>query len=267
MKLNKRKLINAKCINSIPRTARCISHSHGMTIIEVLVALTLLAIIFALVFLPFTKSLELMRRARAMGALESAMALAMRQMEQELSNARIIYRQRQIDLLDGKSGDDDRYGRLDFVTVASQASTPLAPSSQVITYYGRTRDPNKPFSLKAATLNPRILYRAEYWADQFSAQPNSSNSWYSPNLELWIDQAGETHNAITPLDGTDLAELHFHIDTTTQPMSIVIDMTLQKYDPVKKFERDPTTGKVRPAMLRLRRKKRVWLNEWTELVP
>ena len=237
-----------------------------MTIIEVLVALALLAIIFALVFLPFTKSLELMRRARAMGALESAMALAMRQMEQELNNARIIYRQREIDLLDGESGDDDRYGRLDFVVVDSQAPTPLTPSSRVITYYGRTRFPDKPFSLKPATLNPRVLYRAEYWADQFTAQRNPT-TWYSSNLEPWIDQHGGTHNAITPLDGTDLAELHFHIDTTTQPMSIVIDMTLQRYDPVKKFERDPATGKTRPAMLRLRRKKRVWLNEWTELMP
>ena len=114
-------------------------NKHGMTLVEILVTLALLGIVFSLVILPFTKSFELMRRARAVGSLESAMMLALRQIEQDISRARILYLIKSpYDLWDEKNdnevNDDDSSGRLDIVLANDSYDVLFLPRDKIVTY-------------------------------------------------------------------------------------------------------------------------------------
>jgi prepilin-type N-terminal cleavage/methylation domain-containing protein len=234
-------------------------NTHGMTLVEILVALALLGIIFSLVILPFTKSFDLMRRARAVGSLESAMMLALRQVEQDISRARILYFMKSpYDLQDGEIGDDDSSGRIDIVLANDSYSMLLVPQDKIVTYYGRPRDPSKPPLLKPdpRLLNPRVLFRAEH-----SALDRDGDGKYAEDPIDGIDNDSDgavdedpfdgVENAITPLDGTDLAGLRFYYDEVAN--DVIVDMKLQKID--------PTSGGIQ-----IRRQIRINLDKWVEVI-
>ncbi len=175
----------------------------GMTLVEILVALALLSIVFGLVILPFTKSFDLLRRARIAGSLESAIMLAMRQIEADLSRARIVFLMKSpYDLQDGEIGDDDSFGRIDIVISDSESAlkfgTPLVPQGKIVTYYGRFLDPTKRYSMDPKSTNPRVLYRVEHIPNDFDGDGR-----YSEDPIEGIDNDGDGRINEDPIDGID----------------------------------------------------------------
>lgn len=236
----------------------------GMTLIEVLVALALLSIVFGLVILPFTKSFDLIRRARVAGSLESAIMLCMRQIEADISRARIIFlTESPYDLQDGEVNDNDSAGRIDIVMTNSKAlrlNIPLIPEDKIVTYYSRFLDSSKPRSLDPKFTNPVVLYRVEhpptdsdgdgrYSEDPLDGLDNDGDG------KIDEDPFGAPENAITPLDGTDLAGLRFWYDEMAK--AIIVDIKLQKVDPTIRVKGG---GK-----LLIRRQKRIPLDYWVEV--
>ncbi|MFA4015681.1 MAG: hypothetical protein RUDDFDWM_000773 [Candidatus Fervidibacterota bacterium] len=239
-------------------------NKHGMTLVEILVTLALLGIVFSLVILPFTKSFELMRRARAVGSLESAMMLALRQIEQDISRARILYLIKSpYDLWDEKNdnevNDDDSSGRLDIVLANDSYDVLFLPRDKIVTYYGRPRDPTRQPDITPdpRLLNPRVLFRAEHLP-----LDRDGDGKYNEDPIDTIDNDGDGNfdedpfdgieNAIIPLDGTDLAGLRFYYDDVAR--EIIVDIKLQKID--------PTTG----GILSIRRQTRVAIDRWAEII-
>ncbi|MCS7252570.1 MAG: hypothetical protein RMK18_03750 [Armatimonadota bacterium] len=267
----------------------------GMTLVEILVTLALLSIIFGLVILPLTKSFDLMRRARVAGSLESAIMLTLRQIEADISKARIVFLMKSpYDLQDKEVGDDDSFGRIDIVLGDSDAiklGIPLIPQGKIVTYYGRFRDPTKPHSLEPKFTNPRVLYRAEHLPTdidgdgRYSEDPNDGldNDGDGRNDE---DPFNAPESAITPLDGMDLAGLRFWYDVVAKAM--VVDIKLQKLDPTVRIRidndndgrinEDPADGNdndgdgridedpVERGTLLIRRQMRINLDYWTEVI-
>ncbi len=301
----------------------------GMTLVEILVALALLSIVFGLVILPFTKSFDLLRRARIAGSLESAIMLAMRQIEADLSRARIVFLMKSpYDLQDGEIGDDDSFGRIDIVISDSESAlkfgTPLVPQGKIVTYYGRFLDPTKRYSMDPKSTNPRVLYRVEHIPNDFDGDGR-----YSEDPIEGIDSDGDgridedpidgidndgdrkidedpiggidndkdkridedpfnaPENAITPLDGTDLAGLRFwylgvdndgdgkvdedpidgidndrdgEVDEDPDEASkmIIVDIKLQKVDPTVRVRGER-------KLLLIRRQIRIRLDPWVEV--
>lgn len=256
------------------------SDKSGMTLIEILVALALLSVIFGLIILPFTKSFDLVRRARVSSSLESAMMIALRQIERDISEARIIFLMKSpYDLQDGENGDDDSTGRIDIIPnnqdLFVKLGTPLIPQERIIAYYGKFRDPTKQLSMDPKMLNLRVLYRGEIELDRDKDgkydDPDGDGK-YGEDLNDRLDNDSDSkvdedqpilENAITPFDGTDLAGLRFHYDNATR--SIIADIKLQKIDPSVRAVRMPD-GKIQPALLIIRRQIRIPLNEWTEVI-
>jgi len=261
----------------------------GMTLVEILVALALLSIVFGLVILPFAKSFDLLRRARIAGSLESAMMLTMRQIKSDLSRARIVFLMKSpYDLSFGRIdiAMSDSESALKF-------GIPLVPQGKIVTYYGRFLDPTKPYSMDPKFTNPRVLYRVEhtqndhdgdsrYSEDPIDGIDNDVDGRIDEDPIDGIDNDGDgridedpiggidndrdgridedpfnaPENAITPLDGTDLAGLRFWYDEVSK--TIIVDIKLQKVDP---------TIRVRGGgKLLIRRQIRIRLDPWAEVL-
>ncbi|MCS7223957.1 MAG: type II secretion system GspH family protein [Armatimonadetes bacterium] len=128
----------------------------GFTLVELLVAVAITAVLFTLLFIPMTQAFDQARRGRIMASLQAAADFAIEGITRDIKQALWVFPQQRIDddydfdgdgvvneaidLLDGDRNDDDSLGRVDFVLpdrVGELVRLPTAPLRSVVTYYGR----------------------------------------------------------------------------------------------------------------------------------
>jgi len=208
---------------------RALSLQKGLTLVEILVTLAILALLFALLIRPMASALDIVNLGSARSEVDATARFVLRQLTEELSQA--LYVRSNFGYLDPITGERraPQVSRLDVVLPedvleSGLLRTPLMPEVNattgqpiLVTYLVTLRDP---FKLRSGAYvghdpieNPYVLYRVQYplgqgWPDPELLNPEDNrldpvavasnpNDPYRWTLR-YRDPAGPSQGPITP---------------------------------------------------------------------
>lgn len=188
------------------------SRRQGFTLTEVLVALAIMVILFALLFAPMMAGLDWVSTGRANVNLQNAARFAMEQIRRELGEAVYVYPTQSV-LASGAVPNysqvcfavprRDNLGRIEYPVRASVRTTGAGGHYQEITrYHIHLADPTQPYGED----NPFVLYRQELLWDDTQPEGRRAGLFDSSNVWCYTDAALAnsqvlTENAMTPKHG------------------------------------------------------------------
>jgi len=198
-----------------PVVSRPLGSARGFTLTEVLVVLGIMVILFAMLFVPITSSIEMTRTAHNRSQMNQTLRLAMEQFRRELSDAADIYLPEYIDMGDGTYLIN--YCNITFIPSNQAGLT----SPRVVRYTVHTpettRNPNIitrsgiNYLVEQETTvdNPFVLYRQEGYMRQFVAGgPNYFGSDYDEDGDgtddYFLVGMPLSENALTPVREADI---------------------------------------------------------------
>jgi len=254
-----------KARRQVTKPERChlfILHSSGITLIELLVSLSILVILFGLLFLPMLTGINLFHQGKARAETQDVVRHAMEQMQREMSQAMFVYTNTDYINTSDPTNPLTVLSRIDFVLPQKDSSgeliTPLQPSDKFISYYVRLADPTKPSdvedsdgdgirdALKAsagAHPNLHVLYRAEYkplpapndlaWRTYPNASSVDETFDLSSNSKT--DPTNRSHTSMTPLEDTDVVSVSFQLkdavnDQNKVGESVIVSLKVARFD-------------------------------------
>ncbi len=183
----------------------------GFTLTEILVALAIMVILFALLFAPMMVGLDWVTTGRANVNLQDACRLAMEQMRREISEAVYVHPTPGVDFsgADGTWGTDDdtripNYSQILFnppardgsgrVVNPPQAAVDAATGLPLVVRYTVRQVYT---GVEYSDSNPFALYRQEFLWDTGQAYPLGSFD----SAAVWMPDVPLVENALTPSNG------------------------------------------------------------------
>lgn len=200
--------------------------NQGFTLTEVLVVLAIMVILFGMLFIPITSSLEMVSTARHRSQMNQTMRLAMEQIRRELSDAVAIYLPEYLPL---SSGPDAtyliNYSNVTFIPAArdlvtGQVLMPLQGVAHVVRYMVHTpQSTRNPQTVVADGVhylveqpttvdNPFVLYRQEGYMSELIPGRNLFGSDYDEDgdgtADYFLVGWPRSENALTPVRDADI---------------------------------------------------------------
>lgn len=256
--------LRAQAADSLSRHSSLVGRrSLGFTMIELLVSLSILVLLFGLLFVPMLTGMNLFHRGKKATEVQAAAQTAMAQMQQELAQAMYVYPNDNY-LYDGVPTAVP--SRIDFilpknVLTGGTLLSPLQSERKIVTYYVRLERPAEPVDVEItptgtilkATAGPspnlHKLYRAEYLIPG-SGAPHAWRTYSSTTAKLPYTHGGEhpafsledntrtssadrRHNAVTVGEDIEVAALTFRLqrNTTTQLIEgVTINLNVGSFD-------------------------------------
>ncbi len=198
-----------------PVVSRPLGSARGFTLTEVLVVLGIMVILFAMLFVPITSSIEMTRTAHNRSQMNQTLRLAMEQFRRDFSDAAAIYLPEYIDMGDGTYLIN--YCNITFIPSNQAGLT----SPRVVRYTVHTpettRNPNIitrsgiNYLVEQETTvdNPFVLYRQEaYMNDSLIPGRNLFGSGYDQDGDgtddYFLVGMPLSENALTPVREADI---------------------------------------------------------------
>ncbi len=187
--------------------------NHGFTLVEVLVVLAIMVILFGMLFVPITTSLEMTHVAQQRTQMNQTMRLAMEQIRRELSDAAWIFLPEIIDMGDGTYLVN--YSNITFIPLSQMGAlnprvvryavhTPLTTRNpQTITVTVNGTDITYLVEQPTTVDNPFVLYRQEGYMVQ---HPITGANLFTNNPpgQPGIIGMPSSENAMTPVRSGDI---------------------------------------------------------------
>jgi len=184
---------------------------HGFTLVEVLVVLAIMVILFGMLFVPITTSLEMTHTAQQRTQLNQTMRLAMEQIRRELSDAAAIYLPEIIPRGDGTGTYIVNYSNITFIPLSEINN----PTPRVVRYAVHTPATQTTpvmgdgfrheVSTEPGPDNPFVLYRQEgYMRRPTPTSPNYFGPVPLGSPDEFIVGMPSSENAMTPVRNADI---------------------------------------------------------------
>ena len=243
-----------------PRRIGAGCHSSGFTMIELLVSLSILLLLFGLLFLPMLTGMNLFYQGKARTETQATARNALEQMQREISRAMFVYVNTDYINTSASTTPLAVPSRIDFILPQTDTNgivTPLQPQDAYISYYVRLPDTSKASDAEdsdgngirdaltatsGAQPNLHVLYRAEYsplsaspWAWRTYADANAVDTTFDLLSNSVTDSAGRSHTSMTPLQDTDVVGISFQLrhrnnDDDAPVEAVAVSIKVARFD-------------------------------------